>query len=211
MRISIAVAFGVALSLASASGWAQPFGSQGTLAIAAERVFGLPYYEQTEVDDPRPPGEVQDEWTTVGLAWGEDHTPYTRPRFAIDYFIIDGLSLGGSLAFVSVSYDRDPDGGDGDGHAFLFAPRVGYALPFGTVAGFWPRGGFTYVSEGDGADRSELALSAEAMFWIAPAEGIAFLVGPTFDLGVTGEEDRDPDADLQRTVIGIGVGLMGWL
>jgi hypothetical protein len=211
MRIPIAIALGAALSLASASGWAQEFGRQGTLAIAAERVFGLPYYEQVEVDYGPPPGEVQDEWTTIGLAWGEQHTPYTRPRFAIDYFVIDGLSLGGSLAFASVSHDRDPDGGDDDSHAFLFAPRVGYALPFGTVAGFWPRGGFTYASEGNGPDRSELALTAEAMFWIAPAEGVAFLVGPTFDFGLTGEEDGNPDADLQRIVIGIGIGLMGWL
>jgi len=209
MRNAIALAAGLALTFTSAGAWAQEFGSSGTFAISAERVFGF-FYEDHEWDAPGPGGNGSEEWTTFGFGWGEDHTPYTVPRFAVDYFVIESLSVGGSLTYVHSDRDDDNNNnGDDDWGAFLFAPRVGYAIGFADMAGFWPRGGFTYVNHDDGSDWDELALTAEAMFWLSPAEGMAFVLGPTLDIGITGEQD--PDTDIQNTVVGVSVGLMGWL
>jgi hypothetical protein len=130
------------------------------------------------------------------------------PRFAVDYFVIDSLSVGGTLAYVHTDEDDDQPNDDDDWGTFLFSPRVGYAIPFAEIAGFWPRGGFTYVNHDDGNDWDELALTIEAMFWLSPAEGVAFVLGPTLDIGITGEEDSG--TDIQNTVVGVSVGLMGW-
>jgi hypothetical protein len=200
------MAAGLALTLTSTGAWAQEFGGSGTFAISAERVFGF-FYEDHEWDNPGPGNDGSVEWTTFGFGWGEAHTPYTKPRFGVDYFVIDSLSIGGSVAFFHSEFDDDGPGDD-DSSGFLLAPRVGYTIPFGQIAGFWPRGGMSYVNWDD-PDFDELALNLEAMFWISPAEGLAFLVGPTLDFGITGEQD--PDTDIQNTVVGVSVGLMGWL
>jgi hypothetical protein len=207
MRNTIAVAAGLALTLTSAGAWAQEFGNSGTFAISAERVFGF-FYEDIDWDPPGP-GSGSDEYTTFGFGWGDPHTMYTVPRFAVDYFVIDSLSVGGTLAYYHSDRDDDNNNnGDDDWSGFLFAPRVGYAITIADMAGFWPRGGFTYVNHDD-PDYDELALTIEAMFWLSPAEGMAFVLGPTLDLGITGE--ADPDTDINTTVIGVSVGLMGWL
>jgi len=218
MRKAIMAAAGAAVFFFAGGLWAQPFSSQGTFAISAERVFGLPWYESTHVewDHGRPPDNDEEDHsrTSWGIAWAAPATPYAVPRFAVDYFVIDHLSIGGALAFVSASDDTDGPGGDVDRSAFLLAPRVGYAIPFGAVAGFWPRGGLTFVSEGgDGDDGSELALTLEPLFWLAPAEGVAFVLGPVLDVGLVGSwenDDTDEDGDFRRTAVGISVGLMGW-
>ena len=210
MRNTIAVAAGLALTLTSAGAWAQEFGHSGTFAISAERVFGF-FYEDTEWDPPAPAGRNEVKYTTFGFGWGEPHTAYTVPRFAVDYFVIDSLSIGGTLTYYHTSRDDDNPNNNNDDTwgTFLFSPRVGYAIPFAEIAGFWPRGGFTYVNHQDGNDWDELALTLEAMFWLSPAEGMAFVLGPTLDFGITGEQD--PNTDIQNTVVGVSVGLMGWL
>jgi hypothetical protein len=94
-----AVAFGAGPAFAQAT-----FGPQGTAAFSADRLFG--FYsssEQIEVDGV---GESETDYTTFGFAWqGPVHpTPHTVPRLAFDYFVIDGLSIGGSIAYWS--YER---------------------------------------------------------------------------------------------------------
>jgi hypothetical protein len=209
MRNTIAVAAGLALTLTSAGAWAQEFGSSGTFAVSAERVFGF-FYEDFEWDNPAPGGNGSVEHTTFGFGWGDPHSPYTVPRFAVDYFVIESLSVGGTITYFRTDRDDDNPNDDDDWSGFLFAPRVGYAIPFADMAGFWPRGGFSYVHfDDDPNDWDEFALNIEAMFWLSPAEGMAFVLGPTLDIGITGE--RDPDTDIQNTVVGVSVGLMGWL
>ena len=115
----------------------------------------------------------------------------------VDGFVIDRLSLGGSLAFFTQS-------GDADGDGVLFSPRVGYAIPLSSVFTFWPRGGFTFLKLGEA---SLFGLTAEAMFVAQPKPNWGILFGPTFDLGFIG--DAGNDVDWSHIAIGFpAVGLM---
>jgi hypothetical protein len=199
------------------------FSSRGTVAFGADRLFGL-YVARRDLDlnaapplNPIPPYPLTQhvDSTEIGLLWQGNQrlTPFTVPRIGVDYFVIDHLSLGGTVGFASTNMNGDVNGADQTG--FLFGPRVGFATMFNKWAGIWPRGGITYYtfSGSNDLDYDQLAFTAECMFVLQPAEGFAFLVGPTFDYGLTGHMQAGPyGADLHEHAFGIfSVGLMGWL
>ena len=190
---------------------AQEFGTQGTPALFAERLFGA-YISKREVDLPGG-NEDEDNFSGIGLGFrpaGEPvfATPYEMARVGFDYFVIDSLSVGGALGYATAQESGDPDT---EISRFLIAPRVGYVWMFSEVVGFWLRGGFTYHSTntdpGDG-EEDALALTGEGMFVISPAPHFGFLVGPTFDFSLTGEVDNQ---DLRYRSFGIvNAGVGGW-
>jgi len=164
---------------------AVPFGQSGDVSFAADRLMGVYIYNE----DP-------EKLTAVGLFAPPVAHPYLIARFAVDFFPIHHLSLGGSFAYTS--YDRDRN----NGSAFLFSPRVGYAIDFSDAFGFWPRGGITYRDNGGD---EELALTFEAMFWAAPVRHFAFTFGPVLDAGIAG-------SGTEALSFGIlTVGIMGWI
>jgi hypothetical protein len=219
----LATAFlGLAVLATSASARAQAkeFGNRGTLSIGADRLFGF-YFARQDIEYDYLPARPESHFdsTEIGLLWEGAHrlTPYTVPRAAVDYFVIDHLSIGGTIAFssTSIDYDYPPDAYNRDQSGFLFGPRVGFGTMFNGWAGIWPRGGFTYYSfNGDGSlDCDQLAFTAEVMFVLQPAEGVAILIGPTLDYGLTGGIDvvSQPRADLHQHAFGfLTVGLLGW-
>lgn len=185
---------------------AQTFGQAGDVSLGAERVFGL---HSTTVSSRVGPRDARRSATrtTFGIGWHGDTSPFNRPRIGVDVFVIDQLSVGGSLAFFVNSGDRGVRGRDS---AILFAPRVGYALMFSDVAGFWPRGGLTYWTEND-PDRDQLALSLEGMFVIFPAPRFGFHVGPVVDIGFAGDAVPAPfDARGRERSFGVALGVNGF-
>jgi hypothetical protein len=93
----------------------------------------------------------------------------------------------------------------------LLYPRIGYGIGLGDSVTFWPRGGLTSYSEeesGGAPEYTQLALSGEAMFVVWPRNGWGILMGPTLDLGITGEAG---DADFQQRALGITFGMLGAL
>jgi hypothetical protein len=158
---------------ASAQAVGAAFGKKGQVAISAERLLGL-YVLNAEAE--------QSGTTTVGgasenvtldteadttavvlLGSGPVVGPATIPRLAVDFFVIDGLSIGGSLLYWTNSAEDEDTGtttaGPGpapnpidrdrtetDTHLFGIAPRVGYAYMFSPTFGIWPRAGFSYVN-----------------------------------------------------------------
>src|SRR5690606_22113506 len=114
-------------SLASAQ-----LGKPKDVVISAERLFGI-YGVVRNYESPRD----DDNDTSVGFMMQGGHlSPVTVPRVALDIFIIESLSLGGTLGLHSNT------GTSG----LLFSPRIGYAIAFNQQWGFWPKGGFTYYS-----------------------------------------------------------------
>lgn len=174
---------------------AQELGEQGTAVLAAERLFGI-NFQSSSVEDADEDRDV----SSVGFGWLRSEAAYHVPRAAFDYFVTDGLSIGGSVGFFVI-------GNDGDHTGFLIAPRVGYAFMFNDWAGFWPRGGLTYFNEEPGnTDYSQFALTLEGMFAFVPGEEWAILLGPTIDLGLAGEVG---DRDFTQHAFGITTGLAG--
>jgi hypothetical protein len=213
----IAFCFALVIGLTAAPVLAQNFGSQGDVAFSADRLFAV---HSTHIEEERdaPLDDVETDVSGVGFGWRGPFqpSPYDVPRFAFDIFVTDGLNIGASIAYASL--DIDVEGNEGDGSAFLFAPRVGYVWMFGRVGGFWLRGGLTYHSYNAdsaplfGYDESGLAVTAEPTFVIAPVQHFAFLIGGTLDLSLTGSRDRgNVENDVRYRVWGLQFGLMGWI
>jgi len=222
MRKTVAAMIAAALTLGSTTALAQrrgQFGVQGTAAFSVDRLMGF-YATKFEEDLPAPIGDFEVDYTHFGFAWaGLNHgSPYTVPRFAFDFFVIDGLNVGGSIAYANLDIDvNNPGpGADDDLSTFLFAPRVGYVWMFSDVIGFWLRGGFTYHSSDDDNGFSEhaFALTVDPVFPIFPVDHFGFVVGPVIDFSITGERDYPgprADDDIRYRSFGITAGMIGYL
>jgi hypothetical protein len=191
--------FAAGLLLVSTPAFAQEFSSRGDFAVGIDRVFGV-HLEHWDRDNP----DAEFDATSVELGWGgAAFTPFSVPRLAMDYFVIDHLSIGGSLGFASYS-------GDPDGSSLILAPRVGYVWNLADWAGFWLRGGFSYHSTDN---ESGLALTAEPTFVFTPAPHVGLLVGATLDQDVTGSTDAGGPGDRDqhyRDIALLNCGLLVW-
>ena len=227
MKRTFQCAFAAAALLASSSAWAQDFGKKGQLAISAERLFGFTY-DSSSVSAPT--GDADSSTTGFSLlssapsASGSNAAwfGYGAPRVAGDYFVIDHLSLGAALGYAHVSVTNQPVGLGGNettdsGHTITFAPRAGYAIAFTNLIGFWPRAGFTYVSDTAGPRSAHnLALTLEAPFTFNVVPHVVFWAAPTLDIGFTGSASRDGgngttlSNDFHATEFGIQTALVAY-
>jgi hypothetical protein len=231
---TIGTTFGIATALAltavAAPGAAQEFGKKGDAVFSAERLFG---FQSTHVYEEQDVGEddIDDDWTYFGIGWRgnyiSDFSPYDVPRLGFDYLVTDGLSIGGSLGFASISGDTDGGfggvGNDPSGSAFLLNPRVGYVVMFNKTIGIWPRGGLAFHSfsveddNDNSVSENGFGLNLECMFPIVPSEHWGFLVGPTIDLDFAGSREYDGfgpgdvDHDRRYRTIGLQAGIFGWI
>jgi hypothetical protein len=183
-----------AAALTSNVSLAQHFSDSGEVNLAIERALGIHYVHQSY---DTPAGDYEFDGTTIGIGWYGALTAFHWSRAALDVFVIDQLSVGGSLAFFAHS-------GDPDGDGILFAPRVGYAIPLSDLFTFWPRGGITFI---DINDNNLFAFSAEAAFVLTPQPTWGIILAPTLDFGFAGEQN---DNDYSEFAMGIpAVGILG--
>lgn len=222
MRHLTSAMLALAAVFGSGSALAQEFGSKGDVVFAGERLFGIQgthVYQERQA--PALP-DYENDYTTISFGWRgttspEGLSPFDSPRLGFDVFVIDRLSIGGSIGWASSSIDNEDDNPfDSDSYSsFLFSPRVGYAVMFNEIFGIWPRGGIGYHSAKveDAFSDSGFSLGLEAMFVIAPVRHFGFLIGPTFDIDLTGTHDPEQGSDVDRTYrsFGLQVGLFGWI
>jgi hypothetical protein len=186
---------------------AQELGSKGQGILSVDRLMGLSW---TKIKGERGPTNYEDDWTSFSFGWrtSPDLSPFDVPRLAFDYLIIDHLSLGGSIGYVTHS------GEGNDASSFILSPRIGYLYSFGRVVGIWPRGGFTYHSTSidNQFDEKGFAFTAEVPFTFSPSAHFALHVGPTFDIDMFGDRDPYPVNKSDRTYrnFGVNAGLLGW-
>ncbi len=153
-----------------------------------------------------------------------------RPKQgSLDYFVVESISVGGSLLYISRTTKTETDAGSADGpttSTFGIAPRVGYAMAFDETFSIWPRAGITYYSTkvetpaatggNDTTDTtSGLDLTIEVPVGISPMEHFAILAGPYLDLGLSGTVEQDngttsQKADQKTTSYGLTVGMLGY-
>ncbi len=219
-------------SVTRVAGAVERFGGAGAFAVSGERLTGFVFASDKSEQEGITTTVNRTTISFLGSAYAGAVNVYSLPRIAFDFFPINGLSLGGSLALISlssktksesqgVSVERD----EGSIFGFLFSPRVGYAAMFSPKVGIWPRGGITYwstkTSPGDSsndssATMSRIALTIEAPLVISPVPHTAIYVGPTLDLGLGGSNKTTTDlgatstessVDHTGTDIGVQAGL----
>jgi hypothetical protein len=204
------------------SSWSN-IGDEGQLTISVDRIMGVAFNKFT-LDQPTvgPTGnttttEVTNKSTTIALfgqsGGGGLGGTTNFPRLSLDYFPIEGLSLGGSLLYIHTTSETETDAGSADGPSsttFGIAPRVGYAMAFDETFAFWPRAGITYFSnksETTGATAatdsettvSGVLLNVEALLEISPFENFALGIGPYIDVPLSGTIEQCTGGNCNET------------
>jgi hypothetical protein len=228
----VILGFLVAPPLAAQDGPAD-FGRKGQFVISGERLFGLVLASSSSTQTiNNVEVETTVSYTTFNLLMNPSRfTTYAIPRIGFDYLVIDRLTVGGSLGFVSGSGEIERKAGGvsesedtGPTSLFLLAPRVGFAFMFTPILGIWPRGGLTFLAGGsedeDGYPKtssSRWALTLEVPFVIAPVPHVGFTFAPTLDLGLAGSDEvttidnmgveTTTEVDVTATDFGIQAGM----
>ncbi len=199
------------------------FGDMGHVVISAERMFGVGFtWDSVDVGADDNATLSTFNLSVLSNPLGTTTNTYSFPRMGFDFFIAENLSIGAALGFAYTSFDEDDElQGFALGDSittFLAAPRVGYAFMFADGIGIWPRVGVTWLwasTSGNGADltANRFALTFEAPFVISPTDNVAFLIGPKFDLGLSGSNTieaggAETETDIKATELGIQVGLL---
>lgn len=204
---------------------APEFGGPGTFAIGVEDITGyyarqLKFWDRTDRTV-----ELSRSNLSLGFATG-------GVRLGVHYFLIPGLSLGGTVGYESNSasntYQDNPGTWTTDiptNTRIVIAPKVGYALMFTDKVGLWFRGGLGYErykqrnAEGGGQGYSRdsfLMASADILFVWSPVPHFGLLIGPVFENSLTGshfehsEQDGDYSNDARLRRLGITTGLVGY-
>jgi hypothetical protein len=236
---TVAVSAALYLCLCAANSSAQSvFGTKHQLVVTAEDVFELS--TQTVHVDPAPPfSTVQGSETSSRFGFlysGRQNDPMTvgGPKVGIHFFIIPNLSLGGSVGYearggstsaqdirnpaTTVTIDKPAMS------TFVLEPKVGYALMFTPVVGFWFRGGLGFAQMSSDATRwgansasaHYFLLSLEAPLIISPVPHFAFFVGPTMDVSFAGTatwhdpQNREYSASSSYFGLSLNAGMMGY-
>lgn len=196
-------------------------GNAGQFTIAVERITGLYFNRETTKAGDLP--EQTTKTTHLALLGNGSSTPSDMPRAAFDYFVIDGLSLGGAVTYMSDAITDGPTQ-----KLFLISPRVGYAYAFDDTFSVWPRAAFTYAhasqaqsvpNASGGTDQVTASINAtqltlEGMVGISPIKHVAFLAGPYVDLGLGGSVSVDvpnyPDTKDKLTSFGLTAAILAY-
>jgi hypothetical protein len=206
MRGVIAAALATGITLVAGASAAQQVGStfattQSRFVLSAERLFGLSFAQLTvDVSGPAPDFEVSSTNIGLGTNFGE-YSPYVQPQFGFDVFVIDHLSVGVALSYWTASGEAEQ--GDQsedlpDRALFRVTPRVGWGMMFTDIVGLWARGGLTYYNSSAEAEsgtevtQNGLAITLEGLLMISPVDHVGIHLGPTFDIGISGEQELDP-------------------
>jgi hypothetical protein len=187
-------------------------GEDGQFIFAIERITGLFFDSQKlEYRNDGVDYEHTVKSTSFGLFGVDSDSPSALPRFALDYVVIGGLSVGATFVFSTRGYSLDRAPGlppattpaaAPDGLTVLAGGRVGWAYAFDETFGIWPRAGLSYAStsadqelsnpvDGERIGRFEseshfLQANLEILAAISPVEHIVLFAGPYLDLGLAG-------------------------
>ena len=189
-------------------------GQTGQFIFGVERITGLFFDTQTiSYDDPNSDQEHEHKFkaTTTGLLGVDSSSPAQMPRFALDYVVAQGFSVGGFFVLSTRTLSISGSGGqqppaphtaNSDGHTIMGGARVGYAYPFDSTFAIWPRAGLSYASSTSEVTGTNPAtggstgtyeyrlgfgnLNLEILGALSPIKHIVLLAGPYLDLGLGG-------------------------
>jgi hypothetical protein len=202
-------------------------GADGQFIFSIERVSGL-FLDQQRIRYTDPDDGIEYDHTfkstSFGLLGVDSASPSALPRFALDYVVYGGLTVGGTFLFSTRGLTLD--GGSGqppatpptaspDGLTLLAGVRAGFAYAFDNTFAIWPRAGLSYATSSasiddfrnptDGEPLGDFDYSAnfasanlEILGVLSPVEHIVLMAGPYLDLGLGGGfsvEQNDVEID----------------
>jgi hypothetical protein len=196
------------------------------IAVGIERAFGFYHWNATVepgggIDDIEMSGNMLSLlYGSATVGDGDDGVnPFAIPRVAVDA-ILGGLTLGGSLGFISTSGEEqqgDTSEDYDDTTGFAIYPRVGFIIESSDVLSIWLRGGVEYYSatsdDGDTEDTlSLMSISLEPALVITPVPNVGFLISGLAAIGVSGTREVSTDgasseADVKFSTFGLNAGL----
>ncbi len=190
-------------------------GRQNQFIFGIERVTGL-FFDRQTITYQNPVSGADEDFvfksTSLGLLGVDSASPSAMPRFALDFGLLAGLTVGGSLMIstrgMSASGDATaqptapPPTANHDGLTLFGSARVGYAYAFDSTFSIWPRVGLAYASSsaqgelrdpGTGASFGTFEYKAhfftgnlEVLLGISPLKHIVLTAGPYVDIGLGG-------------------------
>ena len=206
------------------------FGDKSQLAITGENLF---VFSSERFGEHFPDGEHSVTTTRFGFLYSQGSATPRGPQAGIHFFIIPSLSIGATLGYESRGgSETQPEGMRGiitrdteNISTFVIVPKVGYALMFTNVVGFWFRGGPGYFRVGatNPIDtrikdvNSYGLLSLDAFFVISPVQHFGFYLGPQGDISFTGTHSHTDQngIEISQTAnyrsLGLGLGLIGYI
>jgi len=185
MRKMMVAGLAVASLFVAASAMADgdSLGAQGQIAISSDLQLSF-----TSSKDKPPQGDAGDATTTIVV----------QP--ALDYFVMDNLSIGGWVGYASSSQ------GDAKNSAFGLGPRVGYSIPITETIAFWPKLGVGYYSvsmdsgqpDSSSVSGNKMTLEVFAPVAISPAPHFFIGIGPAFQTDLSSKVEGN-DANKNTT------------
>jgi hypothetical protein len=192
-----------------ANAGAPTFGGRGQVILSADRLFGLSFWSAKLEGNNG--ATSTDSGTAINLLWGDNSSisgPYSTPRLGLDFTVTDGVSLGGSIGFISRSGKNEASAGSGSATVttdnptvtgFAFAPRGGYILALNPLLGFWFKGGITYYTassktevtaggqtQTDTTSNNGFSLNIEPELVITPVPHFGLTIGAVADIPLSG-------------------------
>jgi hypothetical protein len=152
----------------------QHFGGPGTLAISSDMNLAL---EGQSVSQGGPSS-----WVFI-----------VAP--SADYFVIQGLSIGGEIAFTHTHTRETSDVGVStsiDGNTFSVGPRIGYNIPIGDLLSFWPKAGLLFSATslaGVNGNALDVTFYAPLLLHLAPHFFVG--LGPGVQTDLTASESQN--------------------
>jgi hypothetical protein len=203
----------------SAPAEAPTFGRRGQVVVATERLFGYAHTSATTSD-----GGIGGSSSTTTDTFALVTNPlsgvsaYSAPRLAVDWFVADRISLGGSVGIFGASQSREGSSSSATVRGVLLAPRVGLSALIAPNAAIWGRAGFTALSIwDDSTSANAFAVSIDAPLVFTIFSHVAILMIPNVDFGISGSTQVSGGASGDRTVdrkiteFGLQFGLAGYL
>jgi hypothetical protein len=163
------------------------FGDRGQLAISSDAGLSLTNTSVSGVD-------------------GSTTSLILRP--AVDYFVIDHLSVGGFLGLAYVSTSA------GSSTSFSVGPRVGYDIPVSRRFSIWPKAGLSigHTSEDiDDPDFEDDTGESNTSLQLNLFVPVMFHPVDHFFLGLGPALDQDLSGDNKATTIAVRLTLGGWI
>lgn len=222
---SAAALAAVATLFASSSAFALKtpagMGTQGSLTVTADRLFG--FLISSTYSEPTP--GVERTSRTTGILIGSGSGQGSIPRVGLDYTVIPNLTIGAAFGLgFGTGTSTTKSGGtetkvdEGTATSFLLAPRVGYLIDFSDNLGIWPRGGITIqrtststpdnpgpnqaAREDTETSNTQIFATLDVPFVLAPSDHFAFTAGPFLDFPLSASaKDTRPDPNKQSGTI----------